>query len=1174
MDYTTKVEKEKTKYCVVLFLMGFLFLVLCCSLWLVCWNGRSIISFIKLKLPCLQSSLESLRGVVTGEAIFKLGEALGIGSILLVWIYNSLDKKEMGTLYSELLEEICPRYYIFVLIHLGSFGVCLWMAKAEKIATASLALLILVIGSFLQCRILKRFVLSPENRKQIALHRWEGLVYQKEKEEGEKEEERLRELIYSMATAVVLDAGSHCEELLEIIVKAIQRYIEVRDPKSSEDWKWVLLDIAGFWNDILGKRSANDQTVILRKIIRSCSVVGTKEALCIGYVLWRYDWRIRKTDYEMKLQRPIEALASEVAILTERTFARGNDSDEIFYCFQAAFCMLIKIHTEQETIDGGNEFSKLIPQGEEDTLKKTLLYGFAQAVFSKDVCDKSRELKRYQRVEQTLMGSCPQRPEETTEKVEARLYAVVLESISELRAKCFEEGECFSKSEEVWIAMGHFDAMHTYEVSVEEGLFQAIERNNKVIFDHQKNGRYYHPLYLISTEGDKLGSIWQNPFMAVARIHFSENVDSEKTYEDLSRKLKEKANASKYECQIFRTVELSDMIMAVSARNLCGVLKFTLAIREYHSIGKVYTHVGVNYNAVKKGIAPEENDKIDLFSMRFSVLNFEEINDCVNAVKNELGEENCYSVAGVDDIMLNWKDLETSRLAKLYRKWFVDKLEPMENRSFAEVTTRVGTYQMENTEKAEEGQAVVNSRELLMARCKSLLELSQIAQRKYSELSWVAPLSVLSNTLMRISGNPVLDEFVYIMYEGIDAFLQNMVKKNIQEAEPYQEFVENGIHLMEHVIRVEGQLSHNPEVRPVVYDIPVAMLEYTLAFLKQVSGFLQGADGDEKAENCFLLVPRLCERIMAQELFQAEPGKLPGLVLVTIPVGLLYNAKEIQMALCHEASHFVGERCRDREERRKKYVQSVACLMARVMFQYEESYVEVIQHALLEKTENMQAPRMRDMQRQVLEWVSELWTDGTAMSRFADEVRRSGNEEVDLEKKLRGAFNEENLAKFEDLLGDIGNLFREVYADLCMLHILEISSKTYVGSMIEELNKNREEDRRYEAIAIRVYAALAGTGKEIPSQFIKKESPGLYREMERFRDLGSRKENFKGMFPLCTVLFLTLYAKKCYEHLCNLKGKERIKETFSNAIDKKMDYKSFLDNIDWYRKGVLGIIEA
>lgn len=1171
------IEKEKRAYKKCRIIIIALFVILCGSLLLVCLSGRSITSYIK-EFPILKPRLELLRRVVTEDAVFKLGEALGIGSVLLVWIYNSMDKEEMGTLYSELLEEVYPGYYIFVLVHLGSFGACLWMAKAGRIATASWALFILVVGSFIQCRTLKGFVLSPENRKQIALHRWRRLVCEVKESDPSKGNERLRELIFSMADAVILDAGSHCEELLEVIVGAIQKYIGEKAPENSEDWKWVLLDISGFWNDILEGRSANDQTIILRKMIQSYAEMETKEALCVGYVLWRYDWRLRKTDYEVELQRPIEALASEVTILTERTFARGRDPDNIFYCFEAAFHMLVEMHAGLKTIDRKNEFSKLIPRGEEGDLERKLLYGFAKAVFSKETCDRSRELKRYQRMERTWTGSRPERAGGDAEKLEIRLYVVVLEKISRLQAKCFEKEEGFSRNEEVWITMGHFDAMHTYEVNMEKGLFQAIEENNKVIFERQKSGRYFHPLYLISTEGEELGLTGESPFVAVARIHFSESVDSEKTYNELRNKLKEKAERKKYKCQTFQTVELSDMILTVSAERLCDVLEFALTMREYSAIGKVYTYAGINYGALKKGIDLKEADKISLFSMRFSVLDFEKINSCVKEVRRELGEETCYSVAGVDDIMLNWKELEVCRLVELYRKWFVEGVAPMENGSFSEVTTRVGIYQEEAKEKGSEDDLTVgHSGKLLIDCCKRLLEQSRKVQTKYKESSWAAPLGVLANTLVRISETAVLDEFVYIMYEGIDAFLRNVAEKDIPGVELYQEFVENGVHLMEHVIRVEGQLSHDPEMRPMVYDIPVAMLEYTLAFLKQVSTFLQEADGEEKAEIRFLLVPRLCERIMAQELFSAEPGILPGLVMVTIPVELLYNAKEIQMALCHEVSHFVGENCRGREGRRKKYVQAVACLIAKEVFQYKTSYIEAIQEGLLKKTDDMKSPCVRDMRERVLEWIAELWGNEATMSHFVEVVRRNGNEEEGLEEKIRGAFREERLVAFEELLVDIGDLFREVYADICMLHILEISSEDYVGSMIEELNKNQEEDRRYEAIAVRVYAALDGVGKAIPSVFIKERSEELYRQIERFRGLNQEtagKERFEGVFPRASVWFLDLYAKKCYKSLCNLEGKDKIRKMFSNATAVKMDYKSFMGDIDWYRKGILGMVEA
>lgn len=768
------------------------------------------------------------------------------------------------------------------------------------------------------------------------------------------------------------------------------------------------------------------------------------------------------------------------------------------------------------------------------------------------------------------------------------VYVALLEKIETLDTDCFEGHGALASDAKSWIALGHFDAMHTYELKLEnKNLFQAIQQNNRKISKFQQDNRYFHPLYMISSEDTQ--QFWENlgPFFAIVKIHFADSVNSDHAYEQLLKKLQE--HSKQYHCVYctFRTIELSDMILAVTADGLSALLEFALTLRVYSCVGKVYTYACVDYDLVKeKEWQPLPNDHIDLFSMRFSVADFHQAKDTIDYIESILDQEQAFSVSGVDDIVVNWSGLKTYRLIQLYRSWFWDKDRPkgLFGQCFAEVTTRVGILldKMGVIEDTNGGNGC--GQEPLKKNCENLYACCESiclhASQQNLMYNWIEPLSALTSTLVRISKTSVLDEFVYIMYAGVDAFLKN-VKYQIEHMEELntvqcQYFVESWAHLMEHVMRVEGQLTHNPQMRPILYDIPVAMLEYVLSFLKQVSEILQTKDAANKKDICFLLVPRLCDRIEAQELFPAVPNGLPGLVLVTIPLQMLYDSKEIQQELSHEVSHFVGEAYRNRADRAKKYIQASAALMSRVFFgAVHPAFVRAIQAELVDHMGNVDDANIIDLSRKVMEWVDRICKRRDEYVRFIRRVLEMNIEHTPLKLNPTDTFiTGGKVQKFQALLADLRILFRKIYADICTLYLLPITGEEYVASILPDLVSEKDEaKRRYEQIAIRIYVGMKAGRRSIPLNYILEQDEKLGKEIQTIETcLENGDEMQERLIPITSIRFLLLYAKRCYERLCEepQQGLEKIREMYDNvAILQQMDYKRFTTDINEYRIKIL-----
>lgn len=772
------------------------------------------------------------------------------------------------------------------------------------------------------------------------------------------------------------------------------------------------------------------------------------------------------------------------------------------------------------------------------------------------------------------------------------VYVALLEKIEVLSAGCFNQPKKLAESQMDWITLGHFDAMHIYSLNLSgQNLFQAIQKNNETISSLQCVERYYSPLYMISQEDISSFLEKRRPFFAVLKLHFVDSVETEGAYQQIQEKLPD--HAKEFGClyRVFRTIELSDLILAVTSHELCQLLNFDLTLRKFDGIGKVYSYVGVDYQSLQdENWQPDDTDKIALFSMRFSVRDFVQATSVVNNIKGELGDQPAFSVSGVDDIVVNWQDLQTAKLIQLYRKWFLASGDPSTFSSdcFAEITTRVGIplQMMEVTEKQKQTDS--GRLEQLEKKCKILhercVQVCSLISEKGQSYNWTRPLSTLTSTLIRISKTSVLDEFVYIMYAGVEAFLQNIESRlpdfsrlNIANC---QDFVENWAHLMEHVMRVEGQLTHNPQMRPILYDIPVAMLEYVLTFLERVSKVLQAADEFNKKDICFLLVPRLCDRIKAREMFPADPvRRLPGLVLVRIPLQMLYDPKTIQLQLSHEVSHFVGEVYRDREGRRKRYIEASSALMARVIFGDEYHVLaRTIQQELNQYTSELTNANIRQLSGKIMQWVSELYSDEKSYLKFMRTLFLNCKETESLKiDPSRSFFTRDNIQIFQELLfKDLKNLFREIYADICMLHLLgaEVTDEDHVEGMIKELHSEPREDKRhYEQFAIRIYVGLVASKRNIPWEYIESHDQKLCEKLQLIdTHVKDKRRSQDLMIPVTSIIHLLKYAEKCYEKLSKKEqdGLKEIRLMFRNVISSAMDYSRFIQDINKYRVTILG----
>lgn len=174
------------------------------------FTGHSFLVHFFRKVPQALDILTSIRSMISSSSIIEVSKAIGFSSVLMGWIYSSLDKEELGLKYRYLLEFHYRHYGFFVILHIASVLICLWLAHVEYIESACIGIIILLSGLILQWRVLSNIVLFSTKREETAVNAWVFLA--KTATENNSDEQQF-ELLEQMAKAISERGIKRCHKI-------------------------------------------------------------------------------------------------------------------------------------------------------------------------------------------------------------------------------------------------------------------------------------------------------------------------------------------------------------------------------------------------------------------------------------------------------------------------------------------------------------------------------------------------------------------------------------------------------------------------------------------------------------------------------------------------------------------------------------------------------------------------------------------------------------------------------------------------------------------------------------------------------------------------------------------------------------------------------------------------
>lgn len=339
-------------------------------------QDSSLVRYFGKSCAAIQNLANVLRKFVNIEAITKIGEAIGLCSFLIAWIYASLDKRELGFRYSELLQELYPGYHHFVVLHAVSFIVCMWMCKLGKMEPAALALILLLVGITLQWNVLKNLILFTKKRVKIALDRWKRLVNDASKKSDSKE---LLRYIHLMAEALVLGTDSCHRKLFSIFTHATEQYVMCPKLIESNQWETLIQDLAKIWCTLLDGRKPSEQGIFVSSVFQECTNELGVQALSLGYLLYLYDKSIQKG---LANEPALRAVSKEINTFTQHLYRQTRNEENIRFYLMTGFALLVWLHFLGGNIGIDRELFRFALEKTIEEKDKPWLRGLAQTVFN------------------------------------------------------------------------------------------------------------------------------------------------------------------------------------------------------------------------------------------------------------------------------------------------------------------------------------------------------------------------------------------------------------------------------------------------------------------------------------------------------------------------------------------------------------------------------------------------------------------------------------------------------------------------------------------------------------------------------------------------------------------------------------------------------------------------
>lgn len=675
-----------------------------------------------------------------------------------------------------------------------------------------------------------------------------------------------------------------------------------------------------------------------------------------------------------------------------------------------------------------------------------------------------------------------------------------------------------------WTVLGYFDFLQVYPLPRENRFWLSdILKHNQDLSARLDGDYYFHPFHLTtgrseSADEEEYRRFWTEngsmPFLFLTLVQEAKLGSAKKIQGAVMTQ--GKYETVKRVC--YRTMDLSDLVVVWRSDSMHDIFQAIHELYQMEEVGDMSTFSTISQdfiNAFTDGDTLNPDDGREFFaSARYVVRSARESYDYLQQLKAAgIDISHIYFSTGMEDLHMLQEHMSLADFMRFLRAHLEDShrraSEASRRRAFFESSTRLGIMEngvnaaspsgkpealrearKQGSDRGEgEGSSTGNAESALSDNCRSLLTQFQAARERASdvlgpyEISWMKPASNLLNALADMSKNWVMDGFCYLIYDAARLFCQKIEKRSAlrqpmktkEETERVQRFIRGWGGLMEQATRTDGRFIQMPGFSPAICEIPAHLLEFYLSVVMYCADLMASGPEERDVDVALLLVPKICRRMKVIAILEKARSK-DHLLYVDIPMEMLYEPASVLCCLCHELAHYVGERWRERQSRGNKIIYSAAYELACQLKIPSDSVIQEIYFNLkdlCERKDKTAISYAESLSILVRMGIKSLVSDDTVFSKWHklyQDSRNRSSEQTRFTQFESEIYRNQILADTTDLFDDIENLiylFRECYADIAMLYLLNPSEtmyKNFAEQEIQSLMSGQKEaymDRQY-----------------------------------------------------------------------------------------------------------------
>ena len=462
----------------------------------------------------------------------------------------------------------------------------------------------------------------------------------------------------------------------------------------------------------------------------------------------------------------------------------------------------------------------------------------------------------------------------------------------------------------------------------------------------------------------------------------------------------------------------------------------------------------------------------------------------------------------------------------------------------------------------------------------------------------VKSLGQLINLLLNMSFSCRDTALCLLLYSSLDYILDTIEKISIITKD-IEQLINRETYFFHRILRGCWSLieNHNQGVAssrhnrlgPIFYEMNFGLLEYYNGFFKKVLCYLDEVDKNKQSNNIqkisCLIVPQICRRI---KTYINDVPEFDSFLFVDVPVDMISEPSITIKSLVHEISHQWGDVFRCREKRAIRFLECIANEISHRLGIWNNKVSDTVYSYL--KNWSLTKTSKRNNDDQAVLYIDELAEISlTAIKKytsnpdFLTELIVTFLRDVHLnsyydEETIISTVQERHIKmlscdKYQEIVSDLYMFFRECYADLFLIFLLDISLDEYLEIVKYEIKNDNYPYNGIDMLVQRfvlVILALPQDKQEKMKQFTAENlfARKIKKLYDYLNDMFSKnkvtiKKNDEQFFSNCynheTSRFIVEYLKDCWESMKNHSidvNQNEIKEMFECAIDDEKIYGS------------------